>query len=75
MKKLTNWLKFTACFLLLLAGMYGIYRLPPKQIPPDPQVAELVQKVQQLEAELADVKSVQGYRAWEMDWRNRRDGQ
>jgi hypothetical protein len=46
----------------------------PAPVEPDPQVQALQAEVGQLRARMDDVENVQGYRSWEMDWRNRRGG-
>ncbi len=66
---------FITTVLIVLMWVVVIFSLPSKLTPHDPQIQALQAEMQALRAEMEDVKSVQGYRSWEMDWRNRRDGQ
>ncbi|TEB13388.1 hypothetical protein [Pelotomaculum propionicicum] len=66
--------------ILLIAAMLAVNIYLLKGEPQEPAVnidqrlTQLEQANQDLRAEMEDVKSVQGYMAWEKDWRNRRQG-
>jgi len=65
----------------LIAVFFAVLWQMPEPLPvePDPQVQELQAEVsqlraqgEQLRAEMADVSNVQGYIAYERDWRSKR---
>ena len=56
-------------FAYICADYIDGRRPEPQQ--PDQQVQALQAEVSQLKAEMEDLRSVQGYRSWEMDWRNK----
>lgn len=73
-------LKILLAAAIFIGFMAGIYSAPPKT--ELDQIQQLQAEVLQLRndaeeanknlrAEMEDVKNVQGYRSWEMDWRNR----
>lgn len=69
--KIFSW--FITTVLIVLVWVIVIFSLPALPPDPDPQIEALQAEVSQLKAEMEDLRSVQGYRSWEMDWRNRRD--
>lgn len=80
MKKIKEWLVAIGVIVVFLAvaafGHLGVKEQPElpgqiEQIRAESQ--QLQDDIQQLRAELEDVRNVQGYMAWETDWRNRRD--
>jgi hypothetical protein len=64
--------------LILTAAMIAVFFVvlwlmpQPPQPAPDPRVEQLQAEISQLRAEMEDVKSVQGYLAYEKDWRSKR---
>lgn len=75
--------KSVVCIILILIMFLlvpNVYQLVMQLRPGAPaasnnieqRLAEVEQTCYDLRAEMEDVKSVQGYMAWETDWRNRR---
>ena len=65
---------------LVLVWAVVVCYMPSKEPVRDPRVEQLQaeskqlqDEVQQLRAEMTDVKNVQGYIVWEKDWRNEKD--
>jgi hypothetical protein len=74
-RKLTDWLLTVfICLLFMLLAVLSDDRGKVQLPEPDLRVEQLQAEVTQLRADMEDVKNVQGYMAWEKDWRNNKGG-